>query len=498
MRGDHPVNPDAYAQRTQWWRYDDPSIMSRVDRMAEMLDRAARSPSLETAIKAQFGSFASPEVLLPIAGTFLAMFGAEFVGGAAAVLTVARLMGVNQLLCDYYFYEPRGAALHRIVMSAAVPSDLDYGAKLIEEILVQLFSDIASAVGIHVISSIAKRFFSALMNLAPEEMRQKLLANRNAAAAYIRGRGYERRDLLKDPAGTPLEKAAIEMYEKTSAERCEVMVVREPDSRRATWVNSQVWNRGKPPWLKASSGDGWHGLVCLSEKELGGGHLEAAGSYDMGNLRGASAEIDEAIASHPHPRKFKMPTDGRPINGADGSHKIDYHYTGHNNIDIQGHYLVEVTPGKFMVVDSMGNPYASDLDLATRQRPGMRQAGDHLPAADRYHSDKKIGGAEDDLLLEYEMNRRYHQTAGASPLHDPTLHGGGGATVAYTRNNLAAGKIPGKDFWTPKRGSGYKEERLVIFLPEYANGRIQAKMYVLESWAAFKDFAAANHLEFPF
>jgi hypothetical protein len=498
VRGTHPKNADAYAQRTQWWRYDDPSIMSPVDRMAEMIDRAGRSPTLRSALSAQFGSLASPEVLLPIAGTFLAMFGAEFIGGAAAVLVVTRLMGINQLLCDYYFYEPRGAALHRIVMSAATPSDLDYGAKLIEEILVQLFSDIATAVGVHAIASVAKRLFSMLLHMTPESLRQKLLANRLVAAAYIRDRGYMRRDLLKDPAGTPLEHAAVEMYKKTSAERCEVLVVREPDARRATWVNSQVWNRGKPPWLKASSGDGWHGLVCLSEKELGGGHLEPAGTYDMGNLRGASAEIDHAIASNPRPKKFKMPADGRPINGPDGSHKIDYHYTGHNNVDLHGHYLVEVTPGKFMVVDSMGVPYASDLDLATRQRPGMKQAGDHIPASDRYHSKTKIGGAEDDLLLEYEMNRRYHETGGASVMHNPTLHGGGGATVAYTRNNLAAGKIPGKDFWTPKRGEGYKEERLVIFVPENVNGRIRSNMYILESWGAFKDFAHANGLEFPF
>lgn len=497
VRGDNPNKPDAYAQRTQWWRYDDPSIMSPVDRMAEMVDRAGRSPTLRSAVQAQFGSMISPEVLLAIAGTFLAMFGAEFIGGAAAVITLTRIMGINQLLCDYYFYEPRGSALHRICMGAATPSDLDYGAKLIEEILVQLFSDIATAVGIHAISSIAKRLFSTLMNIAPEKLKQKLLANKNAAAAYIRGRGYQRRDLLVDPHGTPLEAAAVEMYKKTSKQRCEVMVVREPDVRRATWVNSKVWNRGKPPWLKASSGDGWHGLVCLSESELGAG-LEPAGTYDMGNLRGASAEIDQAIASNPKPKKFKMPTDGRPIHGADGSHKIDYHYTGANNVDIHGHYLVEVTPGKFMVVDSMGVPYASDLDLATRQRPGMKQAGDHIPAGDRYQSKNKIGGAEDDLLLEYEMNRRYHETPGASVMHDPTLHGGGGATVAYTRNNLAAGKTPGKDFWTPKRGDGYKEERLVIFIPENVNGRIQSNMYVLESWDAFKEFAHANGLEFPF
>jgi len=492
FHGTNPLNDQAYAQRTQWWRYDDPSLMGPFDRMAEMLDRAFRSPTLRSSIRSQFGGVISPEVLLPIAGTFLVMFGAEFVGGAVAVITIARIMGISQLLCDYYFYEPRGSALHRICMGAATPGDLDYGAKLIEEILVQLITDICMAVGIHAIGAAAKRLFSTLMELAPEQMRQKLLANKNAAAAYIRGKGYARRDLLKDPQGTPLEHAAVEMYEKTSEQHCEVLVTREPDSRRAAWVNSHVYTRGKPPWLKASSGDGWHGLVCLTEKELGG-NLKPAGTFDMGNLRGASAEADHAISQKRIVRKFEMPTDGRPINAPDGSYKVDYHYTGKNNIDLRGHYLVEVEPGKYMVVDSMGNPYASDLDLATRQRPGMKQAGDHLQ--DRYQSDTKIGGAEDDFLLEYEMNRRYHE-AGGSAMHNPTLHGGGGATVAYTRNNKAAGITK---YWKPKDAAGnWKKERLVIFIPEWLNGRIQSKMYILESWADFKAFSEANGLEFPF
>lgn len=115
--------------------------------------------------RGQFGGLLSPEVLLPIAGTFLVMFGAEFVGGAAAVIAVSRLIGFNQLLCDYYFYEPRGTALHWICMSARVTHGPDFGAKLIEEILVQLFTGIATAVGIHMISPVAKRLMSMLMNM---------------------------------------------------------------------------------------------------------------------------------------------------------------------------------------------------------------------------------------------------------------------------------------------------------------------------------------------
>jgi len=215
------------------------------------------------------------------------------------------------------------------------------------------------------------------------------------------------------------------------------MVVREPDAQRASRVNGTVMNRAKPPWLKAGSADGWHGLVCLSESELGGaGGLKPAGTFDMGNLRGAGTEVDASIGNRRMVKKYEMPTDGRVIAAADGSVKIDYHYSGHKNVDPHRHYLVEVTPGRLMVVDRMGNPYASDLDLATRQRPGMKQAGDRH--TDRYSARdsnrQKIGGREDDMVLAQRAGR---------------------------------GQNSGQGFLDPKTPRWLQKKRLVIFVPEW-------------------------------
>ncbi len=499
FRGMDPNGSSRFAQRTYWWRYDDPSIMTPFDRMAEMFDRAIRSPKLKQQLKEQVGGLVSPEVLLPMVGTFVALFGAEFVGGAAAALTIARLMGLNQLMCDYYFYEPRAKALNRIVMGAADARDLDYGADLIVDILCQLISDVANAVGIGALTKIASRLFSALAQAVPESVRLKLKDNAHVAAAYIRGKGYNGRELLRSAADTPLEPAAVKMYERTCEGKREIIVVREPDKARASWVNSGMHQNAKPPWLKASSGDGIHGLVCLKKGDVTG-QLKPAGTFDVAQLRGFSAAMD---AEHLPARlpMYELPTDGRPMGKG-----VDYSQSGSGNVELRGHRLVDLGDGKLLVVDAMGRPYVSDLDVATRQRPGLSRAGDHLPqkvAKDAQGNVLKDTQGrpimlEDHPMLEYELNREYHR-AGGNPTHNPTLHGGGGATVVYTRNNLDAGKTPGKDFWSPRKDDGsYKQERLIIFLPESVNGRIVAKMYAFGSWLDFKKFANANNLECPF
>lgn len=82
----------------------------------------------------------------------------------------------------------------------------------------------------------------------------------------------------------------------------------------------------------------------------------------------------------------------------------------------------------------------------------------HISAKDRYQSGTKIGGAEDDFFARVRnesplpRNRRCQR-----PLHNPTLHGGGGATVAYTRNNLAAGKFQVKISGPPSEARGTRK-----------------------------------------
>jgi hypothetical protein len=436
-------------------------------------------------IASQVGGLISPEVLLPIAGTFFCLFGAEFVGGAAAALFVARLLGCGQLLCDYYFYEARGSELHHICMSGnSSVADIDYGARLIEEILCQILSDVATMLGIHALTSLAGRLFSFLARAAPEGSSIKIRQGMHDAAAYVRGKGYARRELLRDPVGTPLEPAAVAMYKKTSESNLEILVVREPDAQRAVWVQSTMHQNAKPTWLKARSADGWHGLVCLKKSDVTGTLKRASLDFDTAQVRGFNPALD---AEHlpKHLPTYEMPLDGRPMGAG-----LDYHYTGHENIMLQGHKLVDLGD-RLLVVDALGRPYVSDLDLATRQRPGASEAGSHLPARDGR------GAVEDNPMLEWEMNQEYRR-AGGNPTHDPLQHGGGGATVVYTRMNLKEGKVPGKDFWSPKTPDGYKKERLIIFVPEKVGLGIQSRMYALDSWGDFKAFAEANNMEFPF
>ena len=484
FRGTLPAANGAtrYAQRSHWWRYDDPSIMTPFDRMAEMLDRAVRSPKLKARIHDQFGGLISPEVLLPLAGTFVCMFGAEFVGGLTAVRVLAGLLGVNQLLCDLYFYEPRAQALHRICMGAASVSDLDYGADLISEILCQLIADIGMAVGVNALSTVAKNLFAALIAAAPETVRLALRENAHVAAAYIRGKPYKRMDLLQDAHGTPMEPAAVKMYEESCQREREVLVVREPDAQRLAWVSGDMPNNAKPCMLKARSPDGWHGLVCLKRSDVSGSLKRSAASFDVQNLRGYSKNFD---AEH---LPAKLPMYDMPMDGRDLGSGIDYHYTGKDHVELRGHKLVDLGD-RMLVVDAQLRPYISDLDLATRQRPGLSKAGAHLP-----------GKGEDSPVLECKLNESYHRNGG-NRSHLPSRHGGRTASVGYNEFNLAAGQIPGKNgFWGPHADTptGYKTERLVIFLPEAVGNRIVPKMYAFEGWAQFKTFFEANQMQFGF
>ena len=148
------------------------------------------------------------------------------------------------------------------------------------------------------------------------------------------------------------------------------------------------------------------------------------------------------------------------------------------------------------MVQTPGSSYSTGVDLATRQRPGLSNAGDHLERTGSARA--KEFHPEDDLLLELDMNREYARFGG-HVTHNPTNHGGGGATVVYSKQGVKAGKVPGKDgFWSPKTPEGYKVERLVVFIPEWAGTFIRSKMYVFESWGDFKLFFEANHFDFPF
>ena len=469
-----------FRQYTHWWRYADPSIMSPIDRMAEMLDRAVRNGKLKARLREQFGGLVPAEILLPLAGTFLALFGAELVGGVRAVRAVGVLMGVNQVWCDSYFYEPRVKEIYRVCNYAATVRDLEQGADTLAEILCQMISDIAMAVGITALSRIASRLFNALIVAAPESVRLALRDVANASRAYIAGKPYARMDLLLDAAGTPLEPAAIKMYKEASERNREVLVVREPDAQRLAWVTGEMPNRAKSCMIKAKSGDGLHGLVCLKRADVTGS-LKPAGTYSLEKLRGYNKGFDAESLPASLPC-YEMPMDGRKMGPG-----IDYDYTGKNHSELAGHRLVDLGD-RYLIIDAQGRPYIADLDLATRNRPGLSKAGAHLP-----------GKGEDSPVLEAKLNEAYHRYGGNSS-HYPAQHSGRAATVGYNEANIGAGKIPGLDFWGPQDNtkSGFKTERLVVFLPEAVHGTIRSKMYVFRGWSDFKIFFESNGMQFGF
>ena len=506
MRGTSKETPGGYAEQAHWVRYDDPSIMAPIDRFAEMMDRATRTPRMKALLREQFHGMISPSALLMLGGTFFVLFGTEVVGGAAAAMTIGRLLGVHQFVTSVHIYAPRAKTVYNASQHAQTSEELEKGAQALAEIISQIITDLSMCLGITALTKIAGRMFSLMMTIAPDRLRAILRESEAKALGFVRRDGYAARHLLKSAEGTPLEPAAIHMYSESCKNKREILVVREPDTRRMTWIEAQhVMHKAKPPWLKASSGEGWHGLVCLPKHTIGGPPhnppLRASGNFQMGNFRGVTTEIDSAIAARPHAQMFDMPTDGRPM-GEPGK-GIDYGYTGHNNINLQGNKLIDLGDS-YLVVDALGRPFISDLDLATRNQPALEINGQKIPQKAGQHlagtpslTGKPSAHREDNTALEYDMNQLYHNHPGAHASHEPSQHGGGGATVIYTIENMKQGKIAGKEYWTPKTKDGWKKERLVIFVPEWNGHSVEPKMYVLDSWEAFRDFAKANYLEFP-
>jgi hypothetical protein len=488
-KGQHPQNPNLAALTTPYERHDDPSMMTPLERMAEMLDRACHSPKLMARFKEEFNGMLDPRILIPLAGMFLATFGAQAVGGAAAAMAVGRLMGINQMLCDLYFYEPRARELYRICYGdKVIPRNLDEGADLLEDIIVQLITDLANAVGIQSLVAIAGKLLKFLINVLPDSVVAQAERLKGVAGNYIETKGYFRRDRLKPGHDALIEPAADRSFREKSVEHREAIVVREPDTKRLNWVTSHIWNRQKPTWLKAKSKFGWNGLVCVLESEVtkGGALKRAKTTYKPGNLKGVTKEIDADLAKMGERPMYEMPTDGRPIDG------IDYSYTGKGNANITGHYLVDMGEGRMMIVDSMGNPYIADIDVVAHQRPGKEFAGSHLH--DKGSKTRKH--EEDDFMLEYDLNRSYHRNGEVTPLSDHSQHGGGGAAVVHVR----VAQLNNQKHWSPRLANGqFAPERLVVYLPEYVPGKgIVSNRYIFNNWDDYQQFALANGWEFPF
>jgi uncharacterized membrane protein len=243
MRGTSKETPNAYAEQAHWIRYEDPSIMTPIDRFAEMMDRATRTPRMQALLREQFHGVISTNALLMLSGTFFVLFGAEVVGGAAAALTLGRLLGVHQIVTSIQIYAPRTQTIYHMCNHAQTADDLEKGAQALSEILSQIITDLAMCLGISALTKVAGRLFSAVMTLAPERLRAILRECEAKALGYVKRDGYAARNVLKSAEGTPLEPAAVHMYSKMCENNREILVVREPDTRRSLWVSRTTPSR---------------------------------------------------------------------------------------------------------------------------------------------------------------------------------------------------------------------------------------------------------------
>jgi len=491
----------AYAFESSYQRYNDPSIMTVEERLAEMFDAAVRSPELRRNLQQEFHGMLDPAILIPLAGTFAAIFGAQFVGGAAAAQGVARLLGAGQLICDLQEYAPLGQAIHTAAISAHSPRDLEYGSQCMAKFLERLIMDAASALGIKALSLVAAKLMRVLATCTPDSVREACLRYRGVAEAYFMTHGYKGRKLLKRANDAKLEPSLVKTYKESSIEHRDAIVIREPDSARQAWVASEVWYKGKPCMIKAKSHQGFHGALAIPKdpatgmpklaRDKAGNIIQTTPGkpwnqtrdFDTAGLKGVTPAMDADLRRlGPTRTTYEMPKDWI-LEG------IDYGYTGANHIELDGLRLVDMGD-RFLIVDRLGIPFAGDVDVVTRHRQGMRLAAGHL---ENKGEPLTRAHPEDDYMLQYDLNDS-HYKKGGKPFSAPSQHGGLGSVV-----HVRVARANKKGHWGPKDDSGrYADERLIIFLPEYEKGKgVVSNMYVIDSWMDFEQFARENKWEFP-
>lgn len=498
-----PDNPAKYALITYWWRIRDTEIMGPFDRLCEMIDLACTDPTLKAKLRGQLGALATPMVLLPMAGVFFMFAGAEYLGGAAFITALQAIMGVGQALTDYAEFGANFKALHDLVMKSKFDQhDLDFGAGLIVEIILRIVSDMMTVLGIKAISAIVSKMAAAFRDCGEDVWRSKAkrketehsqVAKRQISNRY----GYAGEQYLKDPKGFKITDAANKAHAEFAAEKQKIVVIREGKADQLRVLQSHVWVDGKPPWFKGKTSEGWKGFCCLS-KTSGvekGGLKPMKAQYDMGNLMGISDEIDSFARTNKMRPMYEMPTDGREIAG------IHYGEAGAKNVSMQGHALVDLGNGKYMVVNKTKGPYVGDYDIAAIADPKAAQ-GQMFKDRSRTNQsgqNKPLSNPEDNLLAEFDINQRVWKfDAGLTnrPFNS-AQHGGEYGSMGHGELQHSRGNTK---YWRPydKKTGQWENERLIVHLPiKTITGSKSSKAFMFDSWPDFKRFWEANNFKWP-
>jgi hypothetical protein len=403
---------------------------------------------------------------------------------------------VGQALTDYAEFNASFKALHGILTNPTIDErDLKFGASLVRDIILRVVSDMTMALGVKAISTIVSKIAKAFREVGEEAWRshakkKKTEAEHTAKKQIANQHGYASENILKKPKDVQLLDEEARAHGDWAAENQKIIVLREGKADRMTVMRSQVWVEGKSTWLKAKTSDGWHGMVCV--KKASGIESKALKraqvSYDMGNLKGISPEIDAYIKANPKRPMFEFPTDGRKIDG------IDYGGAGKGNVQMEGHFAVDLGD-RYMVVNKTKGPYVGDNDIAMIYDPKVPKNQQFKDRADA--RGRPLANPEDNLSVEYNINQRIwnYLKYKTGRLYNSAQHGGdtgsgGHAQIQGDRGNK---------FWSPVDKNGkWEQERLIIWLPmKGPAGQKVSQMFVIESWPQFKQFWKDNNFKWP-
>lgn len=152
-------------------------------------------------------------------------------------------------------------------------------------------------------------------------------------------------------------------------------------------------------------------------------------------------------------------------------------------------YLVDMGQDQFLIVDSLGQPFIQDVDVALIQ--AKRQRGDGwAPLGTDAKGNQRSG--PDNLVNEDAMNNRVKALEwekGNASTYNMVLHGGNGASPMYL--DPKTGRVK----WSPLRKDGtWQQEELVIFLPTKKGPRA----FKFPGWKELGKFCDDNGLAFPY
>jgi hypothetical protein len=394
-------------------------------------------------------------------------------------------------------------------------SDLEKGAEALAHFVAQGIADIG-LVGV-------ERFITFLKSKSAKELDSTAREGGYDGTEHAKppahrgsGLGYAKEELCTrvHDISDLLRKSEDLYWRERCAKEREITVLREPDPRRKALLEKlHGWVQGKAEWIKAKSWMGWHGIVGIPKSAevvaAMKGMKRCPNNYKMGNLRGASPEIDAYIASHAERPMYEIPIgvnfkvegvkDGKlkvldAFDWKAGQHKPQIRQSrmeGGKMITIpggheaEGYFFVDIGD-RLIIVDRMGNPVIQDVDIGgIWKKPGKGEVSE--PGA---HLESGKTNPEDNAELADAINYKISQKEGfLMGVYNVIFHGAAGGSARHTARGGA---------WNPRGKDGsYDHEKLFVYLPVKTLTGWKTELVVFEGYPHFIRFCKANGLGCP-